>query len=221
MDKHDEIMEYYAKNGTLPPHTLEELDDYPYIRDFVKVNLRKLKKTNQKVSDETGLPISTVSKYLSGATASSSVHTVGRVCNSARFNLNAYFGIVPLENDQIAADDDKIDRETLMKLHDLESDLEHAKDIQTRQDRTISRLEEGIKKRESNSAFQKNVICALAAVCIALTFALVFYIVLDHRNPSVGVFGDNPSTLGVILYILIAAAAAVLTATLLRKRRKK
>ena len=57
--------------------------------------------TIQAISDETGIPTSTLSKFFSGETHSTSVDLAGAVCKVLDVSLDDFFGILPRDSDLV------------------------------------------------------------------------------------------------------------------------
>ena len=201
--KFAEDLENYEGNFRIRQHDLSDLGDLPPIREYIRVNTKYLNKTMQQVADEAGVSISTLNKFMTGVTAEPSVQTVGRLCSAVRFDLNAYFNIKPL------ADPPEPDLELLERAHDMEQEIVHLNETKQLQGEAIDRMGQTSDFNREVAGFRKSIIIVQFAICVALLAALLFYVLLDIRDPGVGVFSNDPSVVGVIALAAVTGTLVV------------
>lgn len=68
----------------------------------------------QTISDETGIPTSTLSKFFSGETHSTSVDLAGAVCKVLDVSLDDYFGILPRDSDLVGPEVHRLRAQIIM-----------------------------------------------------------------------------------------------------------
>lgn len=155
-------------------------------------------KTNQSIAERTGVPISTVAKFLSGSLSNPSIFNVVAICIELGISIDKQFDIAS-ENTEYEP-----------KIYDLEAQLEREKD----EVKHLTELNDIYKK---GVAERKPVIYGLVALCIILVFALICYVYVDINTPEFGYFqGSNFAKL--LLGVLIAAEAVVLTWYITKKK---
>lgn len=172
--------------------------------DSLHIKMRNQKdalhETNQSVADSTGIPISNVGKFFSGALSSPSVFYTAAMCIHLGMSMDELFEIAPPENAE--------------KIKHLESQLERANsDLELiRHHNEI--LESGLKDR-------KPVMFGLTAICFVLVIALIGYLAMDVSNMNFGFFThEGVSVIGVILVALPLVSACVLAARFIKSRKK-
>lgn len=173
--------------------------------DSLHIKMRNQKdalhETNQSVADSTGIPLSNVGKFFSGALSSPGVFYTAAMCIHLGMSMDELFEIAPPENAE--------------KIKHLESQLERANSDLELVRHHNELLESGIKDR-------KPVIFGLTAVCLLLTVALMSYLTMDVSNLNFGFFThEGVSVVGIIIVALPLVSAVVLAARFIKSRKGK
>lgn len=189
--------------------------------DNLPAELRKAKETkhytNQQVSDETGLSISTVNKMLAGELKNPGIFSVAPVCICLGLSMDNLMGVQLPEDDQA-------------NVERLEMQLEHSEEMRGEKEKAIKRLldrsrilEQGIATRDTQ-IIQKDaeiksirrsyrpLIYGLCCLSILLTMLWGVYVILDFKRPDVGLIRTSNVSPLVLLGI---ACVFVLLITLL------
>lgn len=160
-----------------------------------------LHETNQSVADSTGIPLSNVGKFFSGALANPSVFNTAAMCIHLGMSMDELFEIAPPDNAE--------------KIKHLELQLERANSDLDLVKHHNELLESGIKDR-------KPVIFGLTAVCLLLTVALMSYLTMDVSNLNFGFFThEGVSVIGIIIIALPLVSAVVLAARFIKGKKEK
>lgn len=172
--------------------------------DSLHIKMRNQKdtlhETNQSVADSTGIPISNVGKFFSGALSSPSVFYTAAMCIHLGMSMDELFEIAPPENAE--------------KIKHLESQLERANSDLELVKHHNEILESGLKDR-------KPVMFGLTAICFVLVIALIGYLAMDVSNLNFGFFThEGVSAVGIIIIALPFVAAVVLAAQFIKSRKK-
>lgn len=150
--------------------------------------------TNQSVADNTGIPISNIAKFFSGALTNPSVFYVAAISIFLGMSLDELLGIAP-KTDRAA---DKT------RIAELEAKLERKNEELGLVKHHNEFLEAGIKERKEN-------FFALTVLCSVLIIPLVIYLLIDISNSNFGFFqGNDVSVIGIIIAIVLAAAVCLL-----------
>lgn len=167
--------------------------------------------TNQDVADITGIPISNVSKFFSGALSQPSVFYVMAICICLKQSLDSLFSNETKPKESTEAE---------KRIAELEAENKLLKQEISFNKRLIKHLETGIKDLETGIKERKPVIYSLAGLCLITSFALASYLFVDITNPNSGYFqGSHISPF--IIVIIIAVAASVAQAIYYSSRRRK
>lgn len=168
----------------------------------IKKAVNEQHKTHRDIVENTGVPRSTIAKFLSGALSNPCVFYIAALCKYLNISMDSLFDMEPPKEP-----DTGTATELQTKLDSAEQQIAHLKE-------KCRMLEAGIKER-------KPVIYGLAGLCIFLAVALCGYIVMDVRDSNNGFFtADN--RIGNIWLLTVAAVAVVLTAThFIEKARTK
>lgn len=173
--------------------------------DSLHIKMRNQKdalhETNQSVADNTGIPLSNVGKFFSGALTSPSVFYTAAMCIHLGMSLDELFEIAQPENAE--------------KIKHLESQLERANsDLElVRHHNAI--LEAGITDR-------KPVIFGLTAICLILAVALMGYLAMDVTNLNFGFFThEGVSAVGVVIFAVLIGSVGVLVYRFIKTRKGK
>lgn len=154
--------------------------------------------TNKSVSEKSGVPISSVAKFFSGALTNPSFFMVGSIAEALGVSLDELAGISSTEPDLT-----------------MQSRLEAAEQALLLTKRYAIRLESGLDER-------KPVIYGLVGLCIFLALAFGAYVVMDIRDTEHGLIRGG-STVSPLLYLLLIAiiSTGLVTAHHIAKRRAK
>lgn len=160
-------------------------------------------RTHREIVEHTGVPRSTVAKFLSGALASPSVFYIAALCKYLNLSMDGLFDTDPQCEREAGENTD-----LQAKLNSAEQQIKHL-------DEKCGMLQAGIKER-------KPVIYGLAGLCIFLSVALCGYIALDISDRDHGLFVANRfPVIGCALCILIGAAVFGFLYYIVKNRRKK
>lgn len=172
---------------------------YKNIKDAAMTQHR----THREIVEHTGVPRSTVAKFLSGALASPSVFYIAALCKYLNLSMDGLFDTEP-QSEQEAGENADLQA----KLNSAEQQIKHLNE-------KCGMLQAGIKER-------KPVIYGLAGLCIFLSVALCGYIALDISDREHGLFVANRfPVIGCALCILIGAAVFGFLYYIAKSRRKK
>lgn len=160
-------------------------------------------RTHREIVEHTGVPRSTVAKFLSGALASPSVFYIAALCKYLNLSMDGLFDTEPRSEQEAGENAD-----LQSKLNSAEQQIKHLNE-------KCGMLQAGIKER-------KPVIYGLAGLCIFLSVALCGYIALDISDRDHGLFvASRFPVIGCALCILIGAAVFGFLYYIARSRRKK
>lgn len=182
--------------------------------------------TNQQLSDVSGVPIATTSRILSGAVSNPGFFHIAALCAAMDVSMDSVAGAHPsgdqAEIDQLrqeiaykdeiiaekgAAIDRLLDRSRIMEAG-----------VAARDDR-ISKQSEALSKKDSALASvqreNKPLIYGQCALNILLTAVLMVYMVLDARNPEMGLIRSEKISAVILLGAAGIAAVFMLTAFLI------
>lgn len=157
------------------------------LMDKLREEKKKQGKTYQELSDDTGIPIQTISRCLSGAVSNPGIYTIAALCAALGVDLLTFSGGGPSEEE----DSSEMDM--------LQMEIDHKDEMLHEKDRAISRLEGRTKTYEHEidsvrSDWRRIAFWAFGLVFLLTTFLMV-YVVLDISNPDMGLFratGANP-----------------------------
>lgn len=182
--------------------------------------------TNQQLSDVSGVPIATTSRILSGAVSNPGFFHIAALCAAMDVSMDSVAGAHPsgdqAEIDQLrqeiaykdeiiaekgAAIDRLLDRSRIMEAG-----------VAARDDR-ISKQSEALSKKDSALASvqreNKPLIYGQCALNILLTAVLMVYMVLDARNPEMGLIRSEKVSAVILFGAAGIAAVFMLTAFLI------
>ena len=182
--------------------------------------------TNQQLSDVSGVPIATTSRILSGAVSNPGFFHIAALCAAMDVSMDSVAGVHPsgdqAEIDQLrqeiaykdeiiaekgAAIDRLLDRSRIMEAG-----------VAARDDR-ISKQSEALSKKDSALASvqreNKPLIYGQCALNILLTAVLMVYMVLDARNPEIGLIRSEKISTVILFGAAGIAAVFMLTAFLI------
>ena len=182
--------------------------------------------TNQQLSDVSGVPIATTSRILSGAVSNPGFFHIAALCAAMDVSMDSVAGVhqsggraeidqlrqeIAYKDEIIAEKDAAIDR-----LLDRSRIMEAG--VAARDDR-ISKQSEALSKKDSALASvqreNKPLIYGQCALNILLTAVLMVYMVLDARNPEMGLIRSEKISAVILLGAAGIAAVFMLTAFLI------
>ena len=171
--------------------------------DEVVRQLREAKdrsgETNRSIAEKSGVPLSSVAKFFSGASQNPSFVMIAAFAEALGLSLDALAGLPTAE---AAPEEPGIPQaEAIALQHRLEAaeqELAYTKLY-------ASRLEAGLAER-------KPVIYGLAGLSIFLALAFVAYIVIDINDPDHGLIRAG-SGISPLLYLLLLGITSALLAT--------
>lgn len=160
-------------------------------------------RTHREIVEHTGVPRSTVAKFLSGALASPSVFYIAALCKYFNLSMDGLFDTEP-QSEREAGENAALQA----KLNSAEQQIKHLNE-------KCGMLEAGIRER-------KPVIYGLAGLCIFLSVALCGYIALDISDMEHGFFTENGlSVMGGVLCIFLVSVVLALLHFAAKAKRKK
>ena len=211
----------YNQNSTIVAQMQPIFDALPE-----KLKDEKLRRgmTNQQLSDVSGVPIATTSRIIAGAVTNPGIFHVAALCAAMNISIDALMEIP--QPDSSAAELDALRQELEYKtellaekeaavgrLLDRSRILENG--ISTR-DEQIQRQEEDIRRKDAEIKelrnFYKPLVYGLCGLCILLTVVWCIFVVLDARQPGIGLIRSG--TVSPLIWVC-AAAVVVLIITLL------
>lgn len=211
----------YRQNPTIVEQMQPIFDALPE-----KLKDEKLRRglTNQQLSDVSGVPIATTSRIIAGAVTNPGIFHVAALCAAMNISIDALMGIP--QPDSSAAELDALRQElehktellaekeaAVGRLLDRSRILENG--ISTR-DEQIQRQEEDIRRKDAEIKelrnFYKPLVYGLCGLCILLTVVWCIFVVLDARQPGIGLIRSGAVS---PLIWVGAAAVVVLLITLL------
>lgn len=179
----------------------------PTLRDICKDAKIRKGITTQKLSDETGISISTINNFFATASKSPSVYNAGDICAVLGVSLDRYFGIeedVPAEK---RLEEMQQNREAELKAAHLEGNVESMA-------QTIDLQNKRIKS-------QQRVIYVTISVLVIVMLLLAVYVFLDFKTANMGLIrGGVASVFAWVLIAVLIASSAITLAVLVSMVRK-
>lgn len=170
------------------------------LHEKIKEQKDAMHETNQSVADHTGIPISNVAKFFSGALANPSVFYTAAMCIFLDLSLDELMGIRP---DRHGKDAERI-KELERQLERTEHDLQQCEILN-------SHFAAGIKER-------KSLLYGLTALCSILVLSLMAYLIVDASNLHFGFFTtEGVSVFGVLIIVLVLAGVGFLIHSLIKR----
>lgn len=179
----------------------------PTLRDICKDAKIRKGITTQKLSDETGISISTINNFFATASKSPSVYNAGDICAVLGVSLDRYFGIeedVPAEK---RLEEMQQNREAELKAAHLEGNVESMA-------QTIDLQHKRIKS-------QQRVIYVTISALVIVMLLLAVYVFLDFKTANMGLIrGGVASVFAWVLIAVLIASSAITLAVLVSMVRK-
>lgn len=137
-------------------------------------------KTNQQIIDSTGLSESTVKKFFSGHLSGPSIYDVTAMAIDLDLSLDELMELSPPKQDQSA------------EIEQLKTELAHKEEMLAEKERIVAVSQERVRamQRELYHVRRdwRSVAYAACSMAVLLGFFLMVYVVLDARNPNMGLF---------------------------------
>ena len=182
--------------------------------------------TNQQLSDVSGVPIATTSRILSGAVSNPGFFHIAALCAAMDVSMDSVAGVhqsggraeIDQLRQEIAYKDEIIAEKgaAIDRLLDRSRIMEAG--VAARDDR-ISKQSEALSKKDSALASvqreNKPLIYGQCALNILLTAVLMVYMVLDARNPEMGLIRSEKVSAVILFGAAGIAAVFMLTAFLI------
>ena len=175
--------------------------------------------TNQQLSDVSGVPIATTSRILSGAVSNPGFFHIAALCAAMDVSMDSVAGAHP------SGDQAEIDQ--------LRQEIAYKDEIIAEKDAAIDRLldrsrimEAGVAARDDRISKQSEALASVqrenkpliygqCALNILLTAVLIVYMVLDARNPEMGLIRSEKISVVILFGAAGIAAVFMLTAFLI------
>ena len=165
--------------------------------------------TNQQLSDTTGVPIATTSRILAGAVSNPGIFHVAALCAAMGLSMDTLMELSPPGDDAA-------------ELAALRQELAHRDEIIAEKDKSVALLQERsyMMEREIRTLNAqiaetrrtwKPMLYGLCGLCILLTVVWGVYVVLDARQPDVGLIRTG----AISPFVWIGAAAVVVLLVML------
>lgn len=194
----------------------------------IKTAKQRQGKTVQQLADETGIPRTTLNRFFAGTLMNPGFMDVCALCASLELSADELIGLSPQKSDDSVTVDF------------LQLELEHKDEMLQEKDNAISRLldrsriqEAGISARDTRirkqgealsqkdsalaSAQRENkpLIYGQCALNILLAAVLMVYMILDARNPGIGLIRSEKISAVILFGAAGIAAVFMLTAFLI------
>lgn len=175
--------------------------------------------TNQQLSDVSGVPIATTSRILSGAVSNPGFFHIAALCAAMDVSMDSVAGVHP------SGDQAEIDQ--------LRQEIAYKDEIIAEKGAAIDRLldrsrimEAGVAARDDRISKQSEALASVqrenkpliygqCALNILLTAVLMVYMVLDARNPEIGLIRSEKISAVILFGAAGIAAVFMLTAFLI------
>lgn len=182
------------------------------------INLKRKKEqmhlTNQNIADKTGVPLSNIKKFFAGDIVNPNIFNVMAICMCLGESLDDLLGNSRSEASLKA--EYAVRTATLeAENKDLRKDIEHLKEMNSLQSKTIDHLEAAYDRRGKK-------VGTMILTSILLVLTVLAYLTVDYKNLSVGLFQEeftSPMVFLVIGIVIIAIVLSLKYAVLLRKNR--
>lgn len=197
----------YRQNSTIVAQMQPIFDALP---EKLKGEKNRRGLTNQQLSDISGVPIATTSRILAGAVSNPGIYHIAPLCAALGVSLDGLMGVAPPPGDDAA------------ELAALRQELAHREEIIAEKDKSVALLQERsyMMEREIRALNAqmaetrrtwKPMLYGLCGLCILLTVVWGIYVVLDARQPDVGLIRAG----AIYPLIWIGAAAVVVLLVML------
>lgn len=170
------------------------------LHERMKQEKNKQGKTNQSISDATGVPLSTTAKFFSGALSNPGIVPVTAFAIELGLSLDDLMGLTPQSDSE--------------QIRHLEAQLDSTKRELELVRHHNELLESGIKER-------KPVIFGLTVVCLLLAVSLMGYLTMDVSNMNFGFFThEGVSVVGISIVATLLASVGFVVTRFVKGRKK-
>ena len=157
-------------------------------------------KTNQQIIDSTGLSESMVNKFFSGHLTGPSIYDVTAIAIDLNLSLDELMELTPPKEDN---------EDELAKL---KIELAHKEELLTEKERIVSVSQDRVRAMQRELCHVRrdwrSVAYAACSMAVLLGLFLMIYVVLDARNPNMGLFRRRE--ISPIVYVAAFSIALVL-----------
>lgn len=192
----------FDKNSTISEQMQPAFDAFP---EELRQGKLRAAVTNQQLSDESGVPIATVNRILTGAVINPGIFSVAPVCAALGLSLDELLGIgSPPDGDSA-----QIERmqETLDHKSELLGERQQAVDLLRERSAMMEREIQSLNAQIAETRRTwKPLLYGLCGLCILLTVVWGVYVVLDAQQPDIGLIRSG----AVSPLIWIGAAGVVI-----------
>lgn len=163
-------------------------------------------KTNQEISDATGIPLSNISKFFSGNLSNPNIYNAVAVCMYLGISIDEAFCMKNSSDDYSTKRISELESE----LHDMALHLEYEK-------KYGKIIEKELKSR-------KIIIAALLGICVFLISAFSFGVIYDSLKKDVGfIQGKSVAPISILcitaILISIVVTVSIVCVYILKKKR--
>lgn len=156
----------------------EIYDKCTAIQPEMKAQKELQHKTNQQIADETGVSIHTINKFFAGNMSNPGIFSLAPMIIDLNMSLDSLIGISPEIEDQS------------MEIERLKSELAHKDELLEEKERTLSmcqqRCDGAVRELKNVRRDWKMITYTACSLACLLGFFLMVYVVLDARNPNMG-----------------------------------
>ena len=160
-------------------------------------------KTHRDIVEHTGVPRSTVAKFLSGALSNPCVFYVAALCKYLHLSMDSLFDIAQPEEPEIETN-----------VAELKAKLDGA-------EKQVALLKERSKLLEAGIAERKPIIYGLAGMCVFLSLIFVVYLFIDVADTAHGLVRNNQISPALIVIISAIVVTALVTGHSIAKQKAK
>lgn len=210
----------YRQNSTIVAQMQPIFDALP---EKLKGEKNRQGLTNQQLSDISGVPIATTSRIIAGSVTNPGIFHIAALCAAMNISIDALMEIP--QPDSSAAELDALQQELEHKTELLAEKeaavgrlLDRSRILENGilvRDEQIQRQEEDIHRKDAEIKAVRNsykpLVYGLCGLCILLTVVWGIYVVLDARQPAVGLIRAGR----ISLFVWIGAAAVVVLLVML------
>ena len=183
--------------------------------DNMKSEKERQRKTNQQIADETGISINTVNKFFAGNMSNPGIFSVIPMIIDLNMSADALMGISPPEDDQTA------------EIERLKTEIAHKDELLAEKERTLSmcqqRCDGAVRELKNVRCDWKMITTVACSFACLLGFFLMVYVVLDVRNPNIGLFRRQEISpiVYAAVFLIVLFIFAIIDIAIRRKVRRK
>lgn len=158
--------------------------------------------TAQDLSDETGIPFSTINNYFASASRAPSVYNAGLICAVLGVSLDKYFGIEPEITPEERLRQFEESRDADIRAARLEGNLEQ--------------LSAALVEHKKQMRRMRKLLYIMSALFTIVLLVSTGYIFLDFKLPHVGIIrGGEMGIFGIVVLILLCCSVAMILASII------